>query len=159
VNPISVLTLVAALATTPATKPTTTGTTVAEKDDAAGQPVVRFVAIDVYVDSKARPLAAYQFELKAPADRFTIVGVEGGEHKAFAEPPYYDPAALSKHRIIIAALDIGKNLPTGKTRVARIHARVVGEKDPCYEVKVIVAASPDGSEIPVTATAVTGGKS
>ena len=116
-------------------------------------PAVRFVALDVLIDSKAQPLAAYQFELKATGAEFAIVGVEGGEHRAFAKPPYYDPKALSRNRIIIAAFNTGKDLPTGKTRVARIHARVVGPKDPKLSVSLTVAATADGGRIPATATA------
>jgi hypothetical protein len=112
----------------------------------------------VVLDSGDRPLAAYQFELTAPAERFAIVGVEGGEHRAFAVPPYYDPAALSKNRIIIAAFNTGKDLPSGKTRVARVHARVMGKHDPPIRVKVIVAATADGGEIPATATLTPGEK-
>ena len=122
------------------------------------QPAVRFIALDVHVNSKDRPLAAYQFELTAPAERFAIVGVEGGSHAAFAPPPYYDPAALSRNRIIIAAFNTGKDLPTGRTRVARIHARLVGDQDLIPRIKLIVAASADGGEIPATATVVPGGQ-
>lgn len=111
---------------------------------------VRFVAMDVTIDSGARPLAAYQFELSASPDRFTIVGVEGGAHRAFAEPPYYDPAALSKHRIVIAALNTGKALPTGKIRVARVHARIRGDEMPPTVTKLVVAVADDGSTIPAT---------
>ncbi len=114
-------------------------------------PGVRFVALDVLIDSKAEPLAAYQFELKALGADFAIVGVEGGKHRAFAKPPYYDPKALSRNRIIIAAFNTGRDLPTGKTRVARIHARVVGPKDPKLSVSLTVAATRDGRSIPATA--------
>ena len=64
---------------------------------------IRFVPVDVYVDPAGAPLAAYQFELKTVAGAVEIVGVEGGEHEAFSEPGYYDPAALKNNRIIIAA--------------------------------------------------------
>ncbi len=141
------------------TKPTTaaSGPAMAETRPVS-RPIVRFVALDIYVDSKDRPLAAYQFELTAVGAPFAIVGVEGGVHQAFVEPPYYDPAALSKNRIILAAFNTGKDLPTGKTRIARIHARVIGEKDPSYAVKLVVAATADGSRIPATATIAPGEK-
>jgi len=42
------------------------------------QPIIRFKALDIVVDSGETPLAAYQFELAEPAGRAKIVGVEGG---------------------------------------------------------------------------------
>ncbi len=125
---------------------------------AAGTPLVRFIAFDVHLDVGERSLAAYQVEVTAAADRFAIVGVEGGEHDAFARPPYYDPAALRHHRIVIAALDTGKDLPNGKTRVARIHARVVGEQDPDVQIKLVVATDRDGKDITAKAFVVRGDK-
>lgn len=116
------------------------------------QAAVRFAAVDVYVDSGEKPLAAYQFELTAKTGSFKIVGVEGGQHAAFAPPPYYDPAALSRDRIIIAAFNTAADLPTGKTRVARIHVRITGNEDPEYVVKLTVAAAANGERLAATAT-------
>jgi len=113
---------------------------------------VRFEAVNVYVDSGDRPLAAYQFEFAAETGEVTIVGIEGGEHPAFTEPPYYDPAALSRNKVIIAAFSTAKDLPKGRTRVARIHVRVSGDIEPEYVVALRVAASADGERIPTTAT-------
>ena len=113
---------------------------------------VRFAAVNVYVDSADKPLAAYQFELTAASGSFKIVGVEGGEHAAFTPPPYYDPAALSRDRIIIAAFNTGRDLPKGNTRVARIHVQISGNEDPQYVVKLTVAASMDGEKIAATAS-------
>ena len=64
---------------------------VAGQRPAASQSVVRFAAVDVYVDATDKTLGAYQFELTAEVGEIAIVGIEGGEHPAFAEPPYYDP--------------------------------------------------------------------
>jgi len=116
------------------------------------QEAVRFRAVDVYVDSALRSLAAYQFELKAKGAEVKMVGVEGGGHAAFAEPPYYDPKALMGGRIIIAAFNTGKDLPTGKTRVATVHVQVTGDKAPEYSAKLTVAASTDGERIPAAIT-------
>ena len=113
---------------------------------------VRFEAVDVYIDSAARPLAAYQFEFAAETGEIKIVGVEGGEHEAFKQPPYYDPAALSNDRIIIAAFNTGRNLPSGKTRVARIPLQVTGAVEPEYVVIVSAAATSDGEEIAARGT-------
>ena len=113
---------------------------------------VRFEAVDVYIDSAARPLAAYQFEFAAETGEIKIVGVEGGEHEAFKQPPYYDPAALSNDRIIIAAFNTGRNLPSGKTRVARIHLQVTGAVEPEYVIILGAAATSDGEEIAARGT-------
>jgi len=113
---------------------------------------VRFAPVDIYLDSAGSPLAAYQFELKATAGTVKIVGVEGGEHPAFQEAPYYDPAALAKDRIIIAAFNTGRDLPTGRTRIATIHLQITGETEPQYELKLIVATDAEGTEIPAELT-------
>ena len=113
-------------------------------------PAVRFEAVDVYVDAGARGLAAYQFELSDQEGRITIVGIEGGEHTAFKKPPYYDPKALRNNRVIIAAFTTGDDLPAGKTRVATVHVQVTAATDPDYQLKLIVAAGADGTEIPAT---------
>ncbi len=88
-----------------------------------------FRVLDVYVDSGASPLAAYQFEFDTSqknAGGLKLVGIEGGESTAFKEPPRYDPRALTlpAPRVIVAAFNTGKDLPTGKTRVARLMVRV-----------------------------------
>jgi len=113
---------------------------------------VRFEAVDIYVDSGDRPLAAYQFELTAKKGKIAIVGIEGGDHPAFKEPPYYDPAALQNDRIIIAAFSTRPDLPKNRIRVARIHVEVTGEVEPEYVVTLTVAASAQGERIPATAT-------
>jgi hypothetical protein len=113
---------------------------------------VRFTHLDVFIDSGAQPLAAYQFELKATAGRVAIVGVEGGEHAAFASPPYYDPAAMQHDRVILAAFNTGNDLPKGKIRVARIHVQITGDAAAEYETKLTVSASSNGEQIPATIT-------
>ncbi len=112
------------------------------------RPKVRFAPLHIYLDSGNRPLAAYQFELKATAGQIKIVGVESGQHKAFKEAPYYDPAALANNRIIIAAFNTGRELPKGRTRVATIHLQITGDIEPEYELNLTVAADADGKEIP-----------
>ncbi len=116
------------------------------------QPKVRFVSLPVYIDSGSSTLAAYQFELKTKSGQVKIVGLENGEHPAFAEPPYYDTAALAKDRIIIAAFNTGNNLPTGKTRVVTIQLQVIGDTEPQYELNLTVASDSDGNEIPAKIT-------
>jgi hypothetical protein len=109
---------------------------------------VRFVPVHIYLDSGNVPLAAYQFELKARTGQIKIVGVEGGEHPAFREAPYYDPAALMNDRIIIAAFNTGTDLPHGRTRIATIHLQILGDAEPQYELKLVVAADADGVSLP-----------
>jgi len=108
---------------------------------------VRFEAVDVFIDSHEQPLAAYQFELFATTGNVKIVGVEGGEHPAFHEPPYYDPAALTQDRIIIAAFSTATELPSGRTRVARLHMQVNGAVEPQYKLRLIASATQDGGAI------------
>ncbi len=116
------------------------------------QKKVRFAPLHIYLDSANESLAAFQFELKATAGQIKIVGVEGGEHPAFTEPAYYDPAALANDRIIIADFNTGSDLPTGKTRIATIHLQITGEVEPEYELELTVAADADGDEIPAEIT-------
>jgi len=123
-----------------------------EQDYSTDQPGVRFAPLQIYIDSGSKSLAAYQFELKAVAGQIKIVGVEGGQHEAFKEAPYYDPAALANDRIIIAAFSTGKDLPTGRTRIATIHLQIIGDAEPKYELKLIVAADADAKEIPAEIT-------
>ncbi len=119
------------------------------EQDMTAQPKVRFAPLHIYLDSGNQPLAAFQFELKAAAGQIKIVGVEGGQHKAFKEAPYYDKAALYKsNRIIIAAFNTGRDLPKGRTRIATIHLHIIGEAEPDYELKLTVAADANAKEIP-----------
>jgi len=115
-----------------------------------------FAPVHIYLDSGGKPLAAYQFELKATSGQIKIVGVEGGEHPAFKEAPYYDPAALMNDRIIIAAFNTGDNLPQGRTRIATIHLQILGDAEPEYALKLIVAVDDDGQEVPAKLNVQTG---
>ncbi len=114
-------------------------------DDAL--PGVRFEFIDVYVDSGDAPLAAYQFELTDSAGSIKIVGIEGGEHDAFATPPYYDPKALKNNRVIIAAFSTADDLPAGRTRVATVHVQVEFDVIPEIKINLETAGDVQGNEI------------
>jgi hypothetical protein len=83
-----------------------------------------------------------------------IVGIEGGEHRAFREPPFYDPKAMQEERVIIAAFSTEKpeNLPTGKTRVATIHLQTTGTERLGIRLELQTAADSAGKKISVTAT-------
>lgn len=112
---------------------------------------VRFAAIDVRIDPAGKPLAAYQIEFVADASRVKLVGIEGGDDKAFAQPPYYDPSALNQNRVIVAAFNTGKDLPHAAFRAARLHVQITGSQAPKWEAKLIVAAGADGQNIPAAA--------
>jgi hypothetical protein len=103
----------------------------------------RFEAIGVYIDPHGKPLATYQCELTLDQPDCTLVGIQGGDHPAFSQPPYYDPHALMANRIILAALSTDSDLPTGKTRVATLMVRVSGTLEPKYVARLQVAASAD----------------
>ena len=120
-------------------------------DDASS---ARYETLHIMIDAGDRPLAAYQVTFDAPPG-VQIVGIEGGEHAAFAEPPYYDPKAIQHHRAVLAAfsVDDAAALPTGVTRVATLHLRVASDVDsaPDYDIELTVAADPAGEPIDATA--------
>ena len=124
-----------------ATATATTASTMSSAD-------VRFESVDLTVDPKGQPLAAYQLEFVADANRVKLVGVEGGDHAAFREPPYYDPAALSQHRVVVAAFSTSADLPKTVTRVARLHVQISGDGQPQWSAKLIVASSDKSDSIP-----------
>ena len=115
---------------------------------------IRFEAVDIFVDSGAKPLAAYQLEFRVVTGEAKIVGVEGGSHAAFREPPFYDPKAIQQERVILAGFNTAKadQLPKNKTRIATIHLQISGSSEPEFTVKMKTAASPDGKKIPAKAT-------
>lgn len=114
---------------------------------------LRFMPVDIYVESGESKLGAWQIEFAGSGD-VELVGVEGGEHTAYRQPPHYDAAALMQDRVILAALNTTDALPTGKTRVARLHLRVRGEAT--FETTLIAAGDADGERIEATATAAPG---
>ena len=119
---------------------------------------VQFKAIDVFVDSKDQLLAAYQFELHATAGDVKIVGIEGGEHAAYKQAPFYDPKAMMRDRVIVAAYSTSGDLPAGKTRVARVHVRVAGDVEAKYELKLTASASKEGKSIAAATASLAEGK-
>jgi hypothetical protein len=109
----------------------------------------RFCAVDIFVDSGSTPLAAYQIQFAATNGVVKIVGIEGGEHPAFRQPPYYDPKAMQHDHVIIAAFSTlsPADLPTGKTRVATIHYQTAGSQMPQFEIKLQTAGDSQGNKI------------
>lgn len=131
----------------------------ATQDAPGAAQVIRFQAIEIWIDAREEPLAAYQIEFKA-AEAFThavkIVGIEGGPATSvFAAPPYYDSAAMQHERVIIAAFSTAKvdALPRGRTRIATIHVQVSGPAVPEFELRTMTAATIDGREIQADASA------
>jgi len=120
---------------------------------------IRFVTLDLFVDSREVPLAAWQVEIlpKVVKGTATLVGIEGGDHAAFRAPARYDPAALAKAeggRVILAAFSLATagELPLGRVRVARLHLRLEDQDGARkasaeFEVALRVAADVEGRAI------------
>lgn len=125
---------------------------------ATTQPV-HFSTVDVRIDPKSTPLAAYQLEFIADPARVKLVGIEGGDHTAYREPPYYDPAALNRNRVILAAFNTSSDLPKSEFRVARLHLQITGGGEPLrkHQVRLIIASAADGSAVPGAAATVSEG--
>ena len=130
----------------------------ADREDA---PRIVFETLAVHLDTGATPLAAYQIEITAAASdtgRVEIVGIEGGEHPLLSEPPYYDPAAMSNDRVILAAFTTAPagDLPRGDVRVATLHLRITGAEAPRFETTLIVGADAEGAAIDARITCTLG---
>ena len=110
--------------------------------------------MDIFIDSRETPLAAYQIEFSVKSGNARVVGIEGGEHPAFKEAPFHDPKAIQQERVIIAAFNTSTDdkLPKGRTRVATIHLHLVGGETPEYSVKLETAATAEGKKISAEAT-------
>jgi hypothetical protein len=110
--------------------------------------LVQFRAVDLYIDSGDKPLAAYQIDFSVAGDA-KIIGIEGGEHPAFVQPPFYDPKAMQQERVIVAAFSTNavSSLPRGKTRVATIHVQISRQAEPRFELKLQAAADANGNRI------------
>jgi len=117
-------------------------------------PAVRFAALDVVLES-GTPVAAWQFELAERNGLMTVVGVENGESPAFAPAPYYDLEAVRENRadrVIVAdfSLQPAASLPVGKTRIATIHVRLAGDREPDYQLRLLAVS--DAAGRPINAT-------
>lgn len=120
----------------------------------SGEPV-RFATVQVYLDPQGVPLAAYQVQLTEAGGRMTVVGLENGEHEAFAEPPLYDRAALTAgraDRLILAAYSLlpADRLPTGRTRVATVHVQLRGDGAADFRATLVAAGDPMARPIQAT---------
>jgi hypothetical protein len=52
------------------------------QEHATGNNAVHFRAVDIYLDTKDKPLAAYQLQFWITSGEAKIVGIEGGAHPA-----------------------------------------------------------------------------
>ena len=119
---------------------------------------VRFTTVDIRIDPAGKALAAYQVEfVAADVSRVKLVGIEGGDAAAFTQPPYYDPSALSQNRVIVAAFNTGRSLPSAPFRAARLHVQITGSETPKWEAKLVVAAGADGKTVPGAAVSLSEG--
>jgi hypothetical protein len=121
----------------------------AHPQDTNDADTVRFAWIDLFIDSGDAPLAAYQIDLTTIAGDVAIVGVEGGAHDAFTDAPHYDPAALRNDHLILADFSLADAdaLPTGRTRIARIHVQITGDAEPDFNITLEAAADDQGKTI------------
>ena len=133
---------------------------VRERPQSARGQSSRFVTADVVIDSPTAALAAWQVEIVGTVEGGTVelVGVEGSPEpgSAYAKPAYYDAAALSKNRVILAAFSTNpaSGLPKGKAIVARLHLSVTadGAAEPRLTSTLITAADDTGAVIQPTCT-------
>jgi hypothetical protein len=108
----------------------------------------RFSAVEIWIDPKGQPLAAWQLEFAAGVGQVSLVGVEAGAHPAYAaRPPYYDPAALAGNRVIVGDYSLAADLPKSKARVATLMLEIRGDAKPQYATKLMAAADADGKPI------------
>ena len=80
-------------------------------------PSPRFTTVAICIDPGSEPLAAWQIELVTTSE---VVGIEGGD-TPFETPAYYDEAAFTSGRLILASFATGKKLHSGVQRVATVH--------------------------------------
>jgi len=109
-----------------------------------------FGTIVLTIDAAGEELAGWQLRADFGKSDARIVGIEGGEHAAFASAPHYDPRALNGGEIILAALSSHEELPTGPTVVAVIHVEHDRSGLPPLEVSELIAVGSDGNETPAT---------
>jgi hypothetical protein len=113
---------------------------------------VEFAVFDLFVDAGEEKLAAYQLKISDERAAVKILSVEGGEHASFAEPPKFDPRAIQRDVIKIAAfsLDPAEKLPRGRVRVASLHVEIGPGLTPEWKATVAAAAGPKGKKISAT---------
>lgn len=108
-----------------------------------------FAVFDVFLQTGNDKLAAYQLKISDEHAAVKIVSVEGGEHPSFAEAPKFDPKAIQRDVIKIAAfsLEVGEKLPAGRVRVASLHVEIGPGLTPEWKAIVEAAGGPGGAKI------------
>lgn len=114
---------------------------------------------DLMLDSAGTPLAAWQvlIEPTAAGAAPSIVGIEGGDAVAYAEPPAYDPAQLDVGRIVLGAFSLrdADALPQASFHAATVHFDFpAAPTSDALRVRVEAAADPAGNPVRVQATLV-----
>ena len=78
-----------------------------------------------------------------------IISVEGGEHASFAAAPKFDPKAIQRDVIKLAAisLDSIEKLPTSRVRIASLHVEIGPGLSPDWTAIVERAGRAGGEKI------------
>jgi len=115
-----------------------------------------FRVIDIFLDPKGKSLGAYQLHWKITTPNARIVGIEGGDHPAFRNPPQYDPRVIQGERVVVAAFNAAaeKSLPKTKIRIGSIHIEATPAATCRFEIENLEAADAQGSRISVNAQSV-----
>ena len=108
-----------------------------------------FAVFDVFLDTQGEPLAAYQLKILDRNAAVKIISVEGGAHASFGEAPKFDPKAIQRDVIKLAAisLDASEKLPTSRVRVASLHVQIGAGLIPDWDAIVERAGRPGGQRI------------
>jgi len=113
---------------------------VVSADDADRPAGFRVQTIPIVIDSKGKPLAAWQVYITADGGTFRVTGM-ASSYPAFAQTPLYDRQSQrgENDRLIVANVTLAPpgELPTGPTQVATVTVMTKG--DPKYDIKLIVA--------------------
>jgi hypothetical protein len=114
--------------------------------------------IEVWIDSGADALAAWQVDVRITSPDARIAGIEGGDPAAFREPPTYDPRALRGERAVLAAFSTApaEGLPRGRVRLATIHVELPAGATPQATITLEAAADPEGRRLAPLATIIGG---
>lgn len=124
----------------------------------AAADAVRFIPVEIHINTApvglpggndAR-LAAWQFDLTCDDPAVRIVGIEGSTHKAFNDPPHYDPAAMKTNRVIVAAYNTSPpaDLPHGKLRIATVNVMIPAGSNPTFTLSLTAAADANAKALP-----------
>jgi hypothetical protein len=113
-----------------------------------------FAVYDIYLDPQSEPIAAYQLKIWDKNAAIKILSVEGGEHPAFQKAPYFDPKAIQRDIIKLAAFHLGTSdeLPARRTRIASLHVEIGPGLQPNLVIEIEAAARPGGKRILSQAT-------